>query len=54
MNAARFSLPSECGTFMECIDQASGHVVLTELSSLWPVELKGLVEEAREYCWQLL
>ena len=40
---------------MELIDQASGHVVLTELLSLWAmelvwlVELVELVEEAREY-----
>ena len=31
-------------TFMERIDQASGHVVLTKLSSLWVVELAQLVE----------
>ena len=29
---------------MERIHQASGHVVLTELSSLWVVELEQLVE----------
>ena len=41
--------------FMEHIDQASGYVILTKLSSLWAVELVRLVEsvqlveEAREY-----
>ena len=38
-----YSLQWTC-TFMKCIEQNSGHVTLTELSSLWAVELVRLVE----------
>ena len=34
-------------TFMKCINQASGHVALLELSSLWAVELVQLAKEAK-------
>ena len=36
-------------TFVESVDQASGHVVLTELSSLCVVEFVRMVGEASKY-----
>ena len=48
MNVATLSPQRTC-MFMECIGQAIGHVILTELTLLWAVELVQLVKEAKEY-----